>query len=72
MPPSPPLTIQLNGEPRQVPSGATVADVLATLTVQSRFVAVEVNRELIPRADHARQQLSPGDQMEVVTLVGGG
>lgn len=66
------MQILVNGESRAVSDSATLADLLADLGVQSRHVAVEVNLELVPRADHAEHQLHEGDRLEVVTLVGGG
>ncbi len=66
------VEIILNGEPRVVADGATVAELLAELNLTGKYVAVELNREVIPRPRHAEQRLSPGDCVEVVTLVGGG
>jgi sulfur carrier protein len=66
------MTITLNGESRNVPSGTTVADLLGTLEVPSKHVAVEVNLELVPRGRHAEQILHENDRLEIVTLVGGG
>lgn len=66
------MRITLNGEAREVPDGATVLDVLGQLGLPSDRVAVERNRELIPRASHALTRVTAGDTLEVVTLVGGG
>jgi sulfur carrier protein len=66
------MRITLNGEVRKVPDGATVCDVLAELGLASDRVAVERNRELVPRARHAETGVAEGDSLEVVTLVGGG
>jgi sulfur carrier protein len=66
------MKIFLNGEPRDLEAGVTLADLLAELGVQSRHVAVESNMELIPRALHAEHRLADGDRLEIVTLVGGG
>jgi sulfur carrier protein len=63
--------IHVNGEPRLVEPGTTVASLLAALDVGGR-VAVERNREVIPRAEHGHVELSPGDHLEIVTFVGGG
>lgn len=49
-----------------------MADVIQTLELNPKYVAVEVNLELVPRDEHARHVLKDGDQLEVVTLVGGG
>lgn len=66
------MKIRINAEERDVPEGASVADVVETLSLNPKFIAVEVNLELIPRGEHASTKLSAGDQLEVVTLVGGG
>jgi len=66
------VQITLNGQPRQVADGATVADLLEELNLSTRHVAVEVNVELVPRPKHAGHHLAEGDRVEVVTLVGGG
>ena len=66
------MEITVNGQPRQIESGATVAALLETLGLDPRQLAVERNLELVPRGDHAATALAPGDRIEVVTLVGGG
>ena len=66
------MEIQVNGEPKTVPSDATVAWLIADLELQPKFVAVERNRELVPRTVHADCRLESGDKIEIVTLVGGG
>lgn len=66
------MKIIYNGMSREVADGATVASLLDELELVSRHVAVEVNLEVVPRALHADRLLAAGDQLEVVTLVGGG
>jgi sulfur carrier protein len=66
------MQIELNGEPRQIDQGTTVASLLGELELDPRFLAVEQNRELVPRGEHATALLAEGDRIEVVTLVGGG
>ena len=68
----PALTVLLNGQPRLVADGTTVAGLLENLGLTAGHVAVEVNLELVPRAAHAQQSLADGDRIEIVTLVGGG
>ena len=65
-------TIVLNGESRPIQPGQTVAALIAELGLDRRQVAVERNREVVPRAEHERTALADGDQLEVVTFVGGG
>lgn len=66
------MQIQLNGEPRTIGEAWSVADLLLDLKIESRYCAVERNRELVPRELHASCLLQDGDCVEVVTLVGGG
>lgn len=66
------MNISVNGESREVPSGTTVTDLLSLLEIHVPHVAVERNLEVVPRASHAETELADGDQLEVVTLVGGG
>jgi thiamine biosynthesis protein ThiS len=66
------MEIFVNGAPRELEPGATVAALLETLGLDPRQLAVERNLELVPRADHSRTVLAAGDRVEVVTLVGGG
>ena len=66
------MQICVNGEPREVEAGITVAQLLAQLQMQPRYLAVERNFELVPRGRHAEAVLVDGDQLEIVTLVGGG
>ncbi len=64
--------ILLNGEPRTVTTGTTLATLLGELGLDPTTVAIERNREIVPRADYADTQLAEGDALEVVTFVGGG
>ena len=66
------MQISINGESRTVAAESTVADLLKELGMQSKYVAVERNLELVPRAMHGDCPLADGDQLEIVTLVGGG
>ena len=73
-PAAPATTIRLtvNGEPYELAAGATVSVLVAQLGYNTGAVAVERNREVVPRRDHCTTQLFPGDEVEVVTFVGGG
>jgi sulfur carrier protein len=66
------MQIQLNGEPYVLPDETTLAGLLAARGVNPLYTAVEVNREIISRPQHATLVLRPNDHVEVVTLVGGG
>lgn len=66
------MTIQVNGNAREVSEGLTVADLLRQLEFPGDRVAVERNREILSRAEWATTRLSPGDRFEIVHFVGGG
>jgi len=66
------MDLSVNGEPRELPEGTTVAQLLALLGVSAGPVAVEVNTQVVKKADHAAHVLRPGDAVEVVAFVGGG
>lgn len=66
------MQVHVNGEPRELAAGATVAALLEAMQIQAQQVAVEVNTKVVRRANHAQVQLQPGDQVEIVTFVGGG
>jgi sulfur carrier protein len=66
------MRIEINGEPRDVPSNVTITTLLESLGLSGRPVAVEVNAAIVPRAQHAQHTLAEGDKLEVVQFVGGG
>lgn len=66
------IEITLNGQPREIPAGSSVGDLVASLTLEATAVAVERNREIVPRSMHPEVKLEIGDQIEIVTIVGGG
>jgi len=65
------VQVKLNGEPRDLPDGSTVAQAVAELTAASG-VAAAVNGEVVPRGAWASTSLRDGDQIEIVTAVQGG
>jgi sulfur carrier protein len=66
------MQLTVNGERREVPDGLTVRGLIEHLGLTEGPVAVERNREVVPRADHEKALLSPGDVVEIVHFVGGG
>ena len=66
------VEVKLNGEPRALPDGATVAQAVAELTALHTGVAAAVNGDVVPRGSWAATLLRAGDQVEVVTAVQGG
>ena len=66
------MKVVVNGEAREVAAGCSVVALLAELGLKQAACAVEVNKRLVPKADHGERGLREGDRVEVVTLVGGG
>jgi thiamine biosynthesis protein ThiS len=66
------LSITINGEPRRVATGLSVAGLVAELRLNPKKVAVERNLEIVPRSTHADVMLADGDSLEIVHFVGGG
>ncbi|MFN4297413.1 MAG: sulfur carrier protein ThiS [Brevundimonas sp.] len=65
------MRIEVNGEPREVEAG-TILDLVETLGLNPKKVAVERNLEIVPRSLHGETPLADGDRIEIVQLVGGG
>jgi thiamine biosynthesis protein ThiS len=66
------MTLHINGEKRDFPDGLSVAALVAQLGMKPDRVAVELNLEIIPRAQWQTTALKDGDRLEVVHFVGGG
>jgi thiamine biosynthesis protein ThiS len=66
------VTIQLNGDPYELPGPASITDLLARLEIDPRRVAVERNFAVIKRELYGATQIESGDQIEIVNFVGGG
>ncbi len=66
------VLVRLNGEPREVPAGWSLARLIEDLGLAQARLAVERNREIVPKAERALTALCEGDVIEVVTFVGGG
>jgi len=66
------MKVTLNGEERGVPDGVTVRQLLEHLELTGGPVAVEINRAIVPRAQHVTRTVAAGDEVEIVHLVGGG
>ena len=65
------LTLTVNGEAKQMPPGS-VLDLLAAFGIMPTKVAVERNREIVPKSAYGTTLMADGDQFEIVQFVGGG
>jgi sulfur carrier protein len=70
------MNLIVNGKPLQfatdTAASMTVADLVKARGLSPALLAIEVNLEIVPRAKHATHTLHDGDQVEIVTLAGGG
>jgi sulfur carrier protein len=66
------MRARVNGVDHELAAGATILDVLRLLEIPSNGVAVAVNGEVVPRAEHPRTVLADGADVEVLTAVQGG
>ncbi len=67
-----PTTITLNGDPYAVDGDLRLVALLERLNMRQGRVAVEINREIIPRASYPATMIKPGDNVEIINFVGGG
>lgn len=66
------MDIIVNGEKQSVPEGFTAAQLVENMALTGRRIAMEVNREIVPRSTYAEHHFQPGDTVEIVHAVGGG
>jgi sulfur carrier protein len=66
------ITIQLNGDPYVVEGDARLTTLIDILKMKPTRIAVELNREIVPKADYAKVTLREGDELELINFVGGG
>jgi len=66
------ILLEINGELREVPGGLNVTGLLAHLGISSSRVAIERNRDILPKTQWDQTKVSSGDRYEIVHLVGGG
>jgi thiamine biosynthesis protein ThiS len=66
------VRVTVNGEARDVPRVMSIAELLVHLGLTEGPVAVELNRAIIPRAEHGATEVKDGDVLEIVHMVGGG
>ncbi len=66
------IELIVNGEPRTFATPLTLAQLIETLDLVGKRIAVERNGEIVPRSQHASTALASGDRLEIVVAVGGG
>jgi len=66
------MNIQLNGDTHELPDNSTAQDLVLQLGLGNKRLAMEVNREIVPRTTYAAHLLHDGDDVEIVHAIGGG
>ncbi len=66
------MQITVNGEKKEFPTGTSVSELLKSVDIDERYVAVELNRKIVPRSQFSKKLLVENDTLEIVTFVGGG
>jgi sulfur carrier protein len=66
------IEVTINGEKQTLSGIGTVAQLVESLGMTGRRIAVERNGEIVPKSRHANEPIAPGDRFEVVVAVGGG
>ncbi|MFO8025186.1 sulfur carrier protein ThiS [Thiohalophilus sp.] len=66
------MQIVVNGEDKQIEPGLTAAALVEQMGLGGRRIAMEVNREILPRSHYAEHTFADGDRVEIVHAVGGG
>ena len=66
------LAITLNGEPYTIEGDAHLSALIATLKMRPTRIAVELNRQVVPKAEYERTIIKAGDEVEIINFVGGG
>ncbi len=66
------MNIQLNGENKNVADGTLLSQLIEQLELNGKRLAVEINREIVPRSQHADYVIREGDKIEIVHAIGGG
>lgn len=69
---SDPIQIRLNGESHELEAGTTALQLLQSLQLTERRLAMEVNREILPRSRFESYCFNAGDEVEIVHAIGGG
>jgi len=66
------MQIDVNGVKKEYPTGISLSELLKSLDIDDRHVAVELNLKIVPRSQFSEKLLSENDTLEIVTFVGGG
>ena len=66
------MLITVNGEKSEHQNGLSISSLLESLDINKEHIAVELNKDIVPRTQFSEKQLKENDCLEIVTFVGGG
>ena len=66
------MNIILNNESDEVHDGITIKELLDDKKIQTQYIAIEINKKIIPKSSYYKHELKEGDKIEIITAIGGG
>ena len=66
------ITIYINGKKKLVNFDCSLLDILEEFNIKSRFIAIEINKEVIPKSKYSTKKILKGDNIEILQMIGGG
>ena len=66
------ITIYINGKKKLVNFDCSLLDILEEFNIKSNFVAIEVNKEVIPKSKYSTKKILKDDNIEILQMIGGG
>jgi sulfur carrier protein len=66
------MQVTVNGEEYELPEAITVAELVERAGLGDQRIALELNREIVPRGEYPKTKLAEGDRVEIVRAIGGG
>ena len=66
------MNIILNNESDEVHEGITIKEFLDDKKINTKYIAIEINKKIIPKSSYNNHELKDGDKIEIITAIGGG
>ena len=66
------MNIILNNELDEVLDGITIKELLDDKKIKTNYIAIEINKKIIPKSSYYKHELKEGDKIEIITAIGGG
>ena len=66
------MNIILNNESDEVHDGITIKEPLDDKKIHTQYIAIEINKKIIPKSSYYKHELKEGDKIEIITAIGGG